>query len=560
MFVRAFKRPQDLKKHEKLHQEGGSKSESGGESRRGSSASARGELSNSGSGGALRVPQSMADLKRSKRSPSFSSAGSSETAVSPHPSPMHPPSPASDWSDPPALSPNSGVTSDFSDRSPQHYGTDDFNNNVQAEYRDRYTTASLRHPFNNMAPKGNDLVNRLSFSSPPDPAPMFDPYYARPEPETHGKRGTQALDQFVEDVKRNRIESVYNPDIGRRLDDMIPYLLDDPSPTDPDPFDSPENIGFFQDFLTELSENIATTLPRTSAPPSTTNTQDFDFNFGVTTGLGWDGKDAVGMDGTFGVSGGLDGGDLFGAQQQQQEVGAGGVLPSYDTSGVVAPLQNLDGLSDADLAAALGTELIPSIISQGMAPTAIPPHAYDDYSDELVSNREVGFTPAASLQERVREVPYTSTLMTIGANWKAPTTLPRPRSSSTPDVAPVPSYEEVLPKAKPTPTPTTTAPKPTATVSAPATPSCESASSRGRSPSLPTVREPPRPASADSVADLEAQLARIRLDHEKAAMAASPTMYTREDVDRIRHAQVVGALLRKIKGVVKEFKGKGRGL
>ena len=101
MCSRAFKRPQDLKKHEKLHQEGGAKSggESGAESRRGSSASVRDQRSNSGSGAGLRVPQSMADLKRSKRSPSFSSAASS-VSVSPHPSPLHPPSPASDWSDP----------------------------------------------------------------------------------------------------------------------------------------------------------------------------------------------------------------------------------------------------------------------------------------------------------------------------------------------------------------------------------------------------------------------------------------------------------------------------
>ncbi|KAJ3048687.1 hypothetical protein HK097_010305 [Rhizophlyctis rosea] len=441
---------------------------------------------------------------------------------------------------------------------------------------------------------------------------MFDPYYSRPMPETHGKRGTQALDQFVEDVKRNRIGSLYNPDIGRRLDDMIPYLLDDPSPTDPDPFASPENINAFQDFLTELSEDLARNTPLPPSLPAPTDTTDFDFTFGATTGLGWDGTGYDGSpDGAFIPElGGNTGADVFGDFKleagQTPPYGSGEVEPSYGVRGGAVPRGPVQPvMTDAEIAKVLGTDLNSATHALFVTPGGATEEGRDQYySDGAYGRAGQGaadfmplseYTPAHQISERIMggDRFVEDTVWTIAANQDAPTTLARGVKQEEDVVVKVEENEVEKPKPTPTvPKATITASvAPTSTASAIPTPTPSTTIdapppiNRGRLHSLPTSALPPhphRPSSAPSVSSLEQSLAKLRLDYEQRSANSSPAgtgsakntpiaspatvrkekekgkrekvMLTREQVDRIRHAQVVGALLRKIKGVV----GKGR--
>ncbi|KND00169.1 uncharacterized protein SPPG_04510, partial [Spizellomyces punctatus DAOM BR117] len=240
---RAFKRPQDKKKHDKLHED----------------AALMGQ-DHAFLDSQLRVPRPMASMRRrssgrsivkSERSPSFSPAGSLDGSPR-HPTmdtPKHSPfSPYSEttWSDMQGCSPHSGTAGEFSPQSALSPADDVIFGSIPSDQNLLFDHPEFHYNGNFNGDLNGDLNSGI-------PGGIND---VTPMP-LNGKRGYDIVDEFMSDFKKKRLSTTYDADMAQRLDEMATFLFDDTTgalpPLDTQPV---EHLNDLNTFLLQLSNEI----------------------------------------------------------------------------------------------------------------------------------------------------------------------------------------------------------------------------------------------------------------------------------------------------------------
>ncbi|KAJ3015279.1 hypothetical protein HKX48_004681 [Thoreauomyces humboldtii] len=235
---RAFKRPQDRKKHDKLHE---------------NEAIREGLLAKGETLDALRVPQAMDAIRRDSRRRSSN---------------VMPRAPPSDASSDYNATPSPLTSFAWTSPSPAPLmSNDNFFPQGQASSYDSLSDATNGYA-SDVSIANNEIDQFLASSPPTAPAQrMGSNLYPQPALIPSSKRTYDPVDDFMMDIKRKKFTSTYDPVLAERLDEIALYLFDEPVEKQPKhvagsvfapAFDSQpvEDLNELNDFLLQLSNEI----------------------------------------------------------------------------------------------------------------------------------------------------------------------------------------------------------------------------------------------------------------------------------------------------------------